>query len=308
MNGRLPHPVPYQGSKRNIASHILQFFPLDTEGLYEPFAGSSAISIAAASGGKAEHFFVNDLNAPLIELWHEIINSPSRLTANYQQLWNAQLGQERTFYDDIRRLFNETHRPEFLLYLLARCVKASVRYNSAGEFNQSPDNRRLGRNPVQMKSDIFAVSHLLRGRVALSSQDFSQSIETATPVDLVYMDPPYQGTSGNRDGRYIKGLDIAELTGCIANLNLRDISFILSYDGHCGDTIYGDALPKNLQLYHLKIDAGRSSQATLLGRSETTYESLYLSPALVDRIELSSQFRGKILSKNKTSQFSLELS
>jgi DNA adenine methylase len=303
----MPHPVPYQGSKRNIAEHILQFFPLDTEGLYEPFAGSSAITIAAASRGKAEHFFVNDLNAPLIGLWKEIVSSPSRLSANYEQLWNAQIGQERTFYDDIRRLFNETHSPDFLLYLLARCVKASVRYNAAGEFNQSPDNRRLGRNPAHMKSDIFAVSHLLRGRVAFSSEDFSKALDAAKSRDLVYMDPPYQGTSGNRDGRYIKGLNVTQLTSCLSHLNRRDISFILSYDGHCGETKYGAALPDVLDLYHLSIDAGRSSQATLLGRNETTYESLYLSPALVERIELPSKFRGQILTKEQASQLLLEL-
>jgi DNA adenine methylase len=307
MNGRMPHPVPYQGSKRNIAEHILQFFPLDTEGLYEPFAGSAAITIAAASRGKAEHFFVNDLNEPLIQLWREIIHAPSRLSANYAQLWNAQLGRERSFYDDIRSLFNETHRPELLLYLLARCVKASVRYNSSGEFNQSPDNRRLGRNPLQMKSDIFGVSHLLRGRTALSAQDFTKSVETATSRDLVYMDPPYQGTSGNRDGRYIKGLNVETLTELLGRLNERDISYILSYDGHCGDTKYGDALPKKLKLCHLFIDAGVSSQATLLGRSETTFESLYLSPALVDRIELSPKFHGSILTKERISQLPLEL-
>jgi DNA adenine methylase len=307
MNGRLPHPIPYQGSKRNIAVHILRFFPADVEGLYEPFAGSAAISIAAASHGKVEHFFINDLNEPLIELWHAIIHSPSRLSANYAQLWDAQLGGEREFYDDVRRLFNETHSPDFFLYLLARCVKASVRYNSVGAFNQSPDNRRLGRNPVQMKSDIFAVSHLLRGRTALSAGDFAKSIHTARPKDLVYMDPPYQGTSGNRDGRYIKGLNSGELIASLEELNSRDISFILSYDGHSGQTRYGDPLPDSLNLYHLSVEAGRSSQATLLGRSHITYESLYLSPALIDRLELPSTFRGTILSGSEVSQLSLEV-
>ena len=48
--------------------------------------------------------------------------------------------------------------------------------------------------------------------------------------------------------------------------------------------IYGKPLPAKLNLTLVEIEAGRSSQATLLGRSEMTVESLYLSPALADEI------------------------
>ncbi|MCK4459049.1 MAG: DNA adenine methylase, partial [Methanosarcinales archaeon] len=50
---RVPHPIPYQGSKRNIARTILSFFPHQFDTLVEPFAGSAAISLAAASYGKS---------------------------------------------------------------------------------------------------------------------------------------------------------------------------------------------------------------------------------------------------------------
>jgi DNA adenine methylase len=39
-----------------------------------------------------------------------------------------------------------------------------------------------------------------------------------------------------------------------------------------------------LNLRLIELAAGRSSQATLLGRRAETYESLYLSPALVERL------------------------
>jgi DNA adenine methylase len=54
-----------------------------------------------------------------------------------------------------------TGRPDYFLYLLARCVKGSVRYNANGEFNQSPDNRRKGMRPDFMRSNIIAVSMLM---------------------------------------------------------------------------------------------------------------------------------------------------
>jgi DNA adenine methylase len=37
-------------------------------------------------------------------------------------------------------------------------------------------------------------------------------------------------------------------------------------------------------LRHINVNTGASAQATLLGRDEETVESLYLSPALVDRL------------------------
>jgi DNA adenine methylase len=45
--------------------------------------------------------------------------------------------------------------------------------------------------------------------------------------------------------------------------------------------VFGKPLPVSLRLERIEIDAGRSSQATLLGKDARTCESLYLSPALV---------------------------
>ncbi|MDD5502606.1 MAG: DNA adenine methylase [Candidatus Thermoplasmatota archaeon] len=61
----IPHPIPYQGSKRNLADEILRYFPATVETLHEPFAGSAAISLAAATQKKVRRFHINDLNKPL---------------------------------------------------------------------------------------------------------------------------------------------------------------------------------------------------------------------------------------------------
>ena len=284
---RIPHPIPYQGSKRNIAKYILPFFPLDIETLIEPFSGSAAITIAAAQSGKASHFHINDINEPLISLFHEIINDPQKISSNYEKLWEEQLGQEREYYNKVRDLFNKTHKPEYFLYLLARCVKASIRYNANGDFNQSPDNRRKGRHPKEMKHDIFATSHLLKNRITITSRDYREILSVASSKDLIYMDPPYQGVCCNRDPRYIEGVIYDELIEELNELSKKQIPYILSYDGRRGGIIYGNSLPDWLNLYKLEIKAGRSSQSTLLGGKDYTYESLYLSEALVNRLPQS---------------------
>lgn len=281
----VPHPFPYQGSKRQLASDILALIPSSINTFYEPFAGSAAITIASAYKEKAQSFFINDFHTPIAELWKEIIFRPKTLCENYQQLWNKQLGRDREFYDEIRDLFNETGKPHYLLYLLARCVKAAIRYNSNGEFNNSPDKRRLGMKPETMKKNIFMVSDILKNKTTISNQDYKKVLQTASIGDFVYMDPPYQGVCNVRDHRYCDSVDYNEFCQQLDILNHKNIDYIVSYDGRTGDKTYGKELPNELFLLKIEIRVGRSTQATLLGRNEYTYESLYLSPSLAQKIE-----------------------
>jgi DNA adenine methylase len=292
---RIPHPIPYQGSKRNIADHIIRFFPDHFQNLIEPFAGSAAMTIASAYYFKADKFVINDINEPLIHLWDKIINSPEDIIKKYHDIWYAQLGNEEEYYYSIRELFNLTQKPEYLLFLFAKCVKAAVRYNTKGEFNQSPDKRRLGRNPAMMRDDILGVSRLLKGKIILSSTDYEKVLDKATSNDLVYMDPPYQGTGLNGGFNYSGNIEFDNFVLSLFSLNKGKVPFILSYDGRTGTKTFGQGLPEGLNLTKIEINAGRSSQATLLSRNENTYEALFLSPSLVAKIDLV-----KIETRNKS--------
>ena len=173
---KIPHPIPYQGSKRSLAPDILGYFPERIGTLIEPFAGSAAITLATAARGAAVRYVINDLNQPLVDLWRAIIESPEKLARQYETLWRAQHDDRRHYYDKVREDFNRTGRPDYLLYLLARCVKAAVRYNADGEFNQSPDNRRMGALPDTMREQVLGASHLLRGKTECSSLDYKEVV------------------------------------------------------------------------------------------------------------------------------------
>ena len=296
----IPHPFPYQGSKRAIARHILAHFPHDVDYLIEPFCGSGAISIAAAAHGLAKRFWLNDLNGPLIALWEEILQRPNELSKSYERLWKEQHLDKRAFFLGIRDEFNAAHRPHHLLYLLARIVKGSVRYSAEGLFNQSADNRRSGMRPILMQRQILGVRALLVGKTTLSAVDFREVVAEAAKEDLIYMDPPYQGTSYTRDHRYCRGLSYDEFADALQAMNDRGLSYMASYDGKTGEKSHGKPLPRSLSLTHLYIHAGRSSQATLLGDKHETVESLYLSPALVDRLNDGQR-------RDKTPQIQQEL-
>ena len=282
MKGGVPHPIPYQGSKRLLAGEILSRIPTQVGRLVEPFAGSAAISLAVAHAGISSSFWINDAHAPLISLWDAILNHPASLSKGYERLWFEQEGREREYFKIVRDLFNKDRRPEHFLYLLARCVKAAVRYNANGEFNNTPDNRRKGAKPKVMSERIRGASELLARKTLLTSTDYREVLSKCDSGDLVYLDPPYQGVCLNRDNRYAPKVNHEEFWDCLDDLNRRDSLFVVSYDGRTGTKQHGLKMPSRLKLTHLELCAGRSSQATLLGQDQVTYESLYLSPAVVE--------------------------
>ena len=223
------------------------------------------------------------MDSALIALWSWILERPSDLAAGYERLWESQHPNRKEFFFEIRDEFNSSRQPHHFLYLLARIVKGSVRYSSQGAFNQSPDNRRSGMKPLTMRGQIFGVSSLLGGKTELSALHFQEMLPMIESGDMVYMDPPYQGTSFTRDHRYYTGVVYDDLVDALGYMNDKRICYILSYDGRTGSKRYGKSLPGELHLMHRDVHAGRSSQATLLGNSQQTVESLYLSPALVER-------------------------
>ena len=279
-----PHLVQYQGSKRIIAPEILKYFPDNVIRLIEPFAGTCAVSILAAMEKRAASFWVNDINEPLINMMKCCIEDPEQLYLTYKDIWQGQFedGENNiNYFYKIRKEFNGGLRdPARMLFLLARVVKGAIRYNSNGEINQSCDKRRYGTKPEKVKINAYQISQLMNQRTEFSAMDYKEVLKQAEPGDLIYMDPPYQGTSNQdftRDNRYIQGVQFDDFAEALYDLEKRGIDFIISYDGMTGDKKIGQDLPESLGLTHLYVNAGTSAQSVLNGNRQTTFESLYLS-------------------------------
>ena len=279
---RLPHPIPYQGSKRVLAGRILGVLgPRRFATLHEPFAGSAAITLAAAARGLARRFVLGDSLASLVALWDRIVAEPDRTAERYRAVWEAQAVEgAAAHYARVRAEFNADRDPIKLLYLLARCVKNAPRFGRAGAFNQSADHRRAGMRPERMATQIAGASALLAGRVTTFAGDAEACVARAGPDDLVYLDPPWQGTTEGADARYHQGFPRPRLEALLAGLNARRIPWLLSYDGRSGARTYGRPLAPELFGARIELAAGRSAQSTLSGRAEETVESLYVAPAL----------------------------
>jgi DNA adenine methylase len=218
-----------------------------------------------------------------------VIDSPQEAADQYEALWFRERQKPIDAYYEIRSEFNVDRNPVKLLYLLARCVKNAVRFNPAGEFNQSPDKRRTGTRPQLMKAELFAAHQVLAGRCRAVHADFLSLFLAAEEGDFFYLDPPYQGTSEGHDQRYVAGVSRSQIIEALSILNEKHIPFILSYDGSCGERDYGDPLPSNVAR-RILLNVGRSSQATLNGRDDVTIESLYVSRLIPSTRALPEDF------------------
>lgn len=284
----VPHPFPYQGSKRYLANAIVPLIPDDVTSIIEPFAGSAAISIAAKYTHKVDNVTIADVNEPLINLWVAMLTDPDGLADEYARMWVEQQTEPKEYFLKVRDDFNTAPSPAAMLYLLNRIVKGALRYSSEGKFNQSADNRRLGAKPSVVSNRIHAVNQIMVGTKVIAA-DYQDVVSQADDDTVIYMDPPYQGTSGQgaagkRDQRYAAGLQRSDFERVLDRLNRDGRMYMVSYDRIDQDNTYGQPLSDELQLMHMHLQAGTSAQATLVGKKVQTVESLYLSPALVDRL------------------------
>ena len=72
----IPHPIPYQGSKRALAPLIGGHVPTDVDVWYEPFAGSAAMSLWMAAKRPPRKIILADSLESMAELWRSIIADP----------------------------------------------------------------------------------------------------------------------------------------------------------------------------------------------------------------------------------------
>ena len=276
----LPHPIPYQGSKRSLAPIIGNYVPADIDVWFEPFAGSAAMTLWAAKNRRVRRMVIADSLYEMTQLWAEIVSLPDSVADRYERVWTGQMNAREDYFNSVRARFNEYRDPVDLLYLICRCVKNAVRFNARQQFTQSVDKRRLGMRPDKMRAAVLQACHLLRGRTEVRTGDWLETTRDATSADFIYMDPPYLGTSIGRDKRYAEWMSQERLIAGLQEFRSRDLRFCLSYDGKSGERTYGPPLPTNLAMTQLLLHAGHSSQHTLNGIKAETYESLYLSHGL----------------------------
>ena len=128
---------------------------------------------------------IGDLHAPIASLWQAIIDRPFDLADEYERLWMEQEVVGKNHFINVRAAFNRDPTPALFLYLLARCVKAAIRYNPNGEFNNTADHRRRGARPATMRNNILHAAKVLSGTTHIHQADYLETLKDARPDDVI---------------------------------------------------------------------------------------------------------------------------
>ena len=304
--------IKWSGSKRFQAEAIAGFFPRKINTYYECFLGGGSVLrelLERIYTGRisCENIICGDLNADLISVFNVFLNDRKGLFEYYRHMY-AELKKLSGFdpvkdkaytkehcrnaqplYYEYRKKYNDMpkdnpERPYIFYWLTRTCFNGLIRYNPKGEFN-TPFHvaGRLGITPEKLEK-VFAEwgvrVDMMKGRISFVNKSYDDTVQNAGRGDVVYMDPPYENTTGMY---FAGGFDTVKMYGAIRRIEKNGAKVLLSYDGFTGDDDRTADVPRDIYKYHTYIMNTRSAFKLLKSNSAGTSktddvrDSLYLS-------------------------------
>ncbi|EIV6849353.1 DNA adenine methylase [Klebsiella aerogenes] len=181
--------LKWAGNKTAIMPELIKHLPAGPR-LVEPFAGSCAVMMST----DYPHYLVADINPDLISLYSVIKNESELLITIAKGLFDKNNTAED--YYGIRKEFNcDRHWPAewraaMFLYLNRHCYRGLCRYNQKGQFNAPYGNYK---NPYFPENEIRAFAEKAQ-RATFICASYEETLALLQAGDVVYCDPPYDGT------------------------------------------------------------------------------------------------------------------
>lgn len=297
--------IKWSGSKRKQAPYIVSKFPKEINTYYECFLGGASVlhellNQIACGSISCKHIVCSDINKDLINVWNMFKHPDTRqkLYDGYCELHKAlkrrgeyiegtepnrtHITKCQTLYYEIRQQYNDyidrneySDKRTIIFYWITRtCFNGLIRYNpKTNHFNASFHvGGRFGITPNELQS-VFeswgcVIDSFIKngGTIEFVNKSYNDVICDAKEGDVVYMDPPYENTTGMY---FCKELDTKYFWNVLSKLNDRKVKWLLSYDGISGNNDLTADVP-NLYVRHEYVNAGHSSFKKL--KSKTTKE------------------------------------
>ena len=180
--------VKWAGGKRTLVPEIVKRLPPKFRHYWEPFVGGGAVFFALDSRIRTAH--LSDVNLELILTYRLIHRQPE---AVIEALRTHARKHNRRHYLHVRNTMHTEQDPVLLaarfVYLNKTCFNGLYRVNKAGKFNV-PYGRYA--NPtICDDANIRAAADVLV-KASLTVRPFDRI--SPKSGDLVYCDPPYDGT------------------------------------------------------------------------------------------------------------------
>ena len=177
-----PPVIRWVGGKRHLVPELLSRVPRQFGRYFEPFAGGAALFFALGP----QSAVLADRNADLVELYAALRDDVDAVFGHVHR--------HREYYA-VRRAWNEgrfapgAERASAFLWLSSNCFNGLWRVNRHGHLNSAHGS--VTRLPTL--EALRAASAALQG-VELVAGDYRAAVADAQRGDLVYLDPPYDGT------------------------------------------------------------------------------------------------------------------
>lgn len=181
--------LKWAGNKTAIMPELIKHLPAGPR-LVEPFSGSCAVMMAT----DYPHYLVADINPDLINLYSVIKSGSDLFTTIAKELFSKNNTAEN--YYDIRKEFNHDRqwpaewRAAMFLYLNRHCYRGLCRYNQRGHFNSPYGNYK---SPYFPENEIQTFAEKAQ-RATFICASYDETLALLQTGDVVYCDPPYDGT------------------------------------------------------------------------------------------------------------------
>ncbi|MCX8962727.1 DNA adenine methylase [Erwinia psidii] len=181
--------LKWAGNKTAIMPELKKHLPAGPR-LVEPFAGSCAVMMAT----DYPQYLIADINPDLINMYRVIAKNLFGFLAQTREYFRDFNNAEGYYL--IRERFNSStelsdiQRAACFFYLNRHCYRGLCRYNKQGKFNTPYGNYKQPYNPVD---EVFAFAEKAK-RATFICASYDETLAMLQTGDVVYCDPPYDGT------------------------------------------------------------------------------------------------------------------
>ena len=259
--------LKWAGNKTDVMPRLKKHLPAGPR-LVEPFAGSCAVMMET----DYPSYLVADINPDLINMYQQIKDDVLGFIERAQHLFNT--FNTKDGYYDSRYSFNHDCDPEWraalFLYLNRHGYRGVCRYNKRGIFNVPYGNYK---KPYFPETEIRAFAEKGQ-RATFICAGYEETLAQLMPGDVVYCDPPYDGTfTGYHTGGFSED-DQYRLASILERRSSEGHPVIASNS----DTLLIGSLYRNFTLH--KITTARSV-GVAAGESKSAAEVIAVSKPFV---------------------------
>lgn len=215
--------LKWAGNKTAIMPELIKHLPAGQR-LVEPFAGSCAVMMATDYPA----YLVADINPDLINLYRTVQEACGWVIDAAQALFAGPNSAER--YYAIREVFNHDStltprwRAAYFIYLNRHGYRGLCRYNRRGHFNVPYGNYQSPYFPGQ---EILAFAEKAR-RATFVCAGYAETLAMLCGRDVVYCDPPYDGTFSSYYSNGFDGDEQCRLAGLLASRVAEGYTVVVS--------------------------------------------------------------------------------